>query len=82
MDIPGIASFNGQPTLTNPLSSENQLVGRNAPAQQNSEAATTTTMQEQSPSNLQTVAVVNQTEQSDSAGFDVDNPGSTIDFTV
>jgi len=82
MDIPGIASFSGQPTLTNPLSSENQLVGRLSPAQQNSETAATATIQEQEPTSLQTVAVVNQTEQNDAAGFDSENPGSTIDFTV
>jgi hypothetical protein len=32
MEIPGIAPFSGQPTLTNPLSSENQLLGRQTTA--------------------------------------------------
>lgn len=82
MEIPGIAPFSGQPTLTNPLNAENQLVGRQNPAQQNSETASTTVVQEQAPTSLQSVDVVNQTEQSESAGFDADNPGGTIDLTV
>ncbi|MCB2426071.1 hypothetical protein [Methylophaga pinxianii] len=82
MEIPGIAPFSGQPTLTNPLSSENQLVGRQNPVQQGSETASTTTVQEQNPASLQSASVVNQAGQTEETGFDPENPGGTIDFTV
>lgn len=82
MEIPGIAPFSGQPTLTNPLSSENQLVGRQTPVQQNSETVSTTVAQEQAPTSLQTTAVVNEATQNESAGFNPENPGGTIDITV
>lgn len=82
MEIPGIAPFSGQPTLTNPLSAENQLVGRQTAVQQNSETASTTVAQEQEPTSLQTTAVVNEATQNEATGFDTENPGGTIDITV
>lgn len=82
MEIPGIAPFSGQPTLTNPLSAENRLVGRQTTVQQNSETASTTVAQEQGPSSLQTTAVVNEATQNEATGFDTENPGGTIDITV
>lgn len=82
MEIPGITPFSGQPTLTNPLSSENLLVGRQTPVQQNSETSATTVAQEQETTSLQTVAVVNEAAQNEATGFDPDNPGGTIDITV
>lgn len=82
MEIPGIAPFSGQPTLTNPLSSENALLGRQTAVQQNSETASTTLVQDQQPSDFQAINVVNETTQSESAGFNTENPGGTIDITV
>ncbi|AFI83153.1 hypothetical protein [Methylophaga nitratireducenticrescens] len=82
MEIPGIAPFSGQPTLTNPLSTENQLIGRQSPTQQNSETASTTVVQEQESTSLQTTAVVNEVAQNEAGGFDPENPGGTIDITV
>lgn len=74
MDIPGIASFSGQPTFTSPSNMETQLVGRQTNTLQTSLANETTLMAEQSP--------VNQASAAENAGFNPDNPGSTIDLTV
>lgn len=82
MEILGIAQFNGQPTVTNPLSSTNLLVGRQTSAEQNNETASTTLVQEQAHTSFQSLAVVNQADQSESTGFDIENPGGTIDITV
>lgn len=82
MEIPGIATFNGQPALTNPSTTESQLVGRQTAAQQNSATIETTVIAEQSPANVVTSSVVNQAENIETAGFNPQNPGSTIDFTV
>lgn len=82
MDIPGIASFSGQPTLTSPPNTETQLAGRQTNAQQTSLANETALMEEQSPVSQVTSAVVNQASAAENSGFNPDNPASTIDLTV
>lgn len=82
MEIPGIAPLSGQPTVTNPLSSEDSLVGRETRSQNNTETQNTVTAQEQSTTSVSTVEVVNQAEETESTGFDAENPGSNVDFTV
>lgn len=82
MEIPGIAPFAGQPTLTNPLNSENQLVGQQTPAEQTAETTETTLVQEQPASSLTNVQVVNETQEITTEGFDPQNPGGTIDLTA
>lgn len=82
MDILGIASFSGQPTFTSSSNMETQLVGRQTNALQTSLANETTLMAEQSPVNQVTSVVVNQASAAENAGFNPDNPGSTIDLTV
>lgn len=82
MDIPGIASFSGLPTLTSPPNSETQLAGRQTNAQQTSLANETTLMEEQASVSQVTSEVVDQANAADNSGFNPDNPASTIDLTV
>jgi hypothetical protein len=82
MAIPGIAPLSGQPTVTNPLSQENQLVGQESQALQSSETQNTVTAREQESTSVTTIDVVNQSNETDQAVFNPDNPGGTIDFTV
>jgi hypothetical protein len=82
MAIPGIAPLSGQPTVTNPLSQENQLVGRESAAVQESETQNTVTAREQESTTVTPVDTVNQSNEADQAGFNPDNPGGTIDLTV
>ena len=82
MAIPGIAPLSGQPTLTNPLSQESQLVGRELNALHGSETQNTVTAREQDSTTVTTSAAVNQANEADQAVFNPDNPGGTIDFTV
>jgi hypothetical protein len=82
MAVPGIAPLSGQPTVTNPLSQENQLVGRESEALQGSETQNTVTAREQESTSVTTVETVNQSNETDQAVFNPDNPGGTIDFTV
>jgi hypothetical protein len=82
MEIPGIAPFSGQPTLTNPLTQSNQLVGRETQSQSGSETQNTVIASEQDSTNLSTVDVVEQANETESAGFDERNPGGTIDLTA
>ncbi|MDX1574018.1 MAG: hypothetical protein R3341_08325 [Methylophaga sp.] len=82
MEIPGIAPFAGQPTLTNPLNNENRQVGQQTVNQQTSETADTTLVQEQSASALTNVQVVNEAAELTTEGFDPQNPGGTIDLTA
>lgn len=80
MEIPGISPFSNQPTVTNPLSSEEALTGQQVPEQVNSETSTTTTVQEQNAAALSDNQVVNQTNQTENN--DNNRIGNTIDFTV
>lgn len=82
MEIPGIAPFSGQPTLTNPLSQEDQLEGRESAALEDSETQNTVTASEQDSTAVSTVDVVNQANETDETGFNPDNPGGTIDITA
>lgn len=82
MEIPGIAPFSGQPTFTNPLSQENQLVGRERPADQASETQNTLAASEQEPTTITTTEAVNQADETEATGFNANNPGGTIDITA
>ncbi|OUR65703.1 hypothetical protein A9Q79_01540 [Methylophaga sp. 42_25_T18] len=82
MEIPGITPFAGQPTLTNPLSQQNLLEGRESAALQGGETQNTVTASEQDSTEVTTTEVVNQANETDQAGFNPDNPGGTIDITA
>jgi hypothetical protein len=82
MEIPGIAPFSNQPTLTNPLPQSSQLQGREVAAQKQSETQNTVTAQDQDPTAVNATGVVNQTNETDQAGFSQTNPGGTIDITA
>lgn len=80
MEIPGIAPFSGQPTLTNPLTPENQVVGQKSSVQKSSETSNTELSREQPPTSLGTAQVVNQTNDTDDVGSGSRNPGGNIDL--
>jgi len=82
MEIPGIAPFSGQPTLTNPLSQQAGLTGRQTQAQSSSETQNTVTASEQESTELSNVDVVNESSETQQTGFDSNNPGGTIDITA
>jgi len=83
MEIPGIAPFSGQPTLTNPLNQQGSLEGRSTAAQAGSETQNTVTASEQSSTTVSSSQVVNQAEESNETNPTADeNPGSTIDITA
>lgn len=80
MEIPGIAAFAGQPTVTNPLNDEARQTGQQTVSQQTAETNSTTVAQEQPATALSNVQVVNETAEADATVFDPQNPGGTIDF--
>jgi len=82
MEIPGIAPLSGQPTLTNPLSQDRLLEGRERAAQETSETQNTVTAREQSSTTVSNAEVVTQTEETVATGLDTNNPGSSIDITA
>jgi len=82
MAIPGIAPLSGQPTLTNPLSQDSQLVGQESQALQESETQNTVTAREQESTTVTPVETVNQANETEQGGFNPDNPGGTIDITA
>ena len=82
MEIPGIAPLSGQPTLTNPLSKESLLEGRETTNQLSSETQNTTTAQGQKSTTVSTAEVVNEANETDATRFDADNIGQNIDFTA
>jgi len=82
MEIPGISPLSGQPTLTNPLSRESNLEGRETQAQQTSETQSTVTAREQSSTTVSSAEVVSQAEETAATGFDTNNPGASIDITA
>jgi len=82
MEIPGIAPLSGQPTLTNPLSQERLLEGRETATQETSETQNTVTAREQSSTTVSNAEVVTQTEETVATGLDTNNPGSSIDITA
>lgn len=82
MEIPGIAPLSGQPTLTNPLSRESLLEGRERADQVASETQNTVTANEQSSTTISSAEVVTQAEETTATGFDTNNPGGSIDLTA
>jgi len=82
MEIPGIAPLSGQPTLTNPLSRESNLEGRETQAQASSETQNTVTASEQASTTVSSAEVVSQAEETAATGFDANNPGGSIDITA
>lgn len=83
MEIPGSASYSGQPTLTSPLDQQSRLSGQQTPALDDSETAATEAAQSQSSTELSApFTAVEQSNAADSAAFDSNNPGGTIDLTV
>jgi hypothetical protein len=82
MDIPGIAPFSNQPTLTNPLGQGETLKGQQTSAQSTSETQSTATVSEQATTDLNETAVVNQANETASTGFNSSNVGATIDITA
>jgi len=82
MEIPGIAPLSGQPTLTNPLSRESLLEGRERADQAASETQNTVTANEQSSTTVSSAEVVTQAEETTATGFDTNNPGGSIDLTA
>ncbi|HHA19583.1 MAG TPA: hypothetical protein ENK70_07755 [Methylophaga sp.] len=82
MEIPGIAPFSGQPTLTNPPTQERLLDGQETQAQTTSEAQNTVSANEQESTQISNTEAVNQTNETDATGFDSNNPGGTIDITA
>lgn len=82
MEIPGIAPFSGQPTLTNPLSQQVELTGRQTQAKSSSETQNTVTANEQASTALSNVGVVNESGEAQQSGFNPNNPGGTIDLTA
>lgn len=82
MEIPGIAPFAGQPTLTNPLNNQDRQTGQQTGSQQVAETSNTTLAQEQPASALRNEQVVNETPETAEDGFSPQNPGGTIDLTA
>ncbi|AFJ03114.1 hypothetical protein Q7C_1974 [Methylophaga frappieri] len=82
MEVPGIAAFTGQPTLTSPPDAETRQVGRVSAPLQSVETTQTVTAQAQPATTTDLTTVVNATEQPAPTGFDLNNPGGTIDLTV
>ena len=82
MELPGIVPFSGQPTVTNPLSRERTLEGRETQALEESETQNTVTAKEQSSTTVSNADVVTQVEELAATGFDSDNIGGSIDITA
>jgi len=82
MEIPGLATSRGQPTLTNPLSRESLLEGQISRVDRTGEAQNTVTAREQPTTTVGGAGVVNQAGESASTGLDTRNFGGKIDITV
>ena len=82
MDIPGIAPFSNQPTLTNPLKQDEILKGLQTSAQSTSETKSTATVAEQTSTELNESVVVNQVNETESTGLNSSNLGASIDITA
>lgn len=82
MEIPGIAPFSGQPTVTNPPTQDRLLEGQETEAQTSSEVQNTVTASEQESTQISNTETVNQANETDATGFDTNNPGGTIDITA
>jgi hypothetical protein len=82
MEIPGIAPFSNQPTLTNPLSQSESLKGQETTEQSGSETSSTVTASEQETTGLSNTTVTNQVNETAAANNSGSNIGATIDITV
>ena len=82
MEIPGIAPFAGQPTLTNPLNNTDRQTGQQTNSEQTTETASTTVAQEQPATALTNGQVVEAAPAAAESAFDPQNPGGTIDLTA
>ena len=82
MDIPGIAPFSNQPTLTNPLKQDEILKGLQTSAQSTSETKSTATVAEQTSTDLNESVVVNRVNETESTGLNSSNLGASIDITA
>ena len=82
MEIPGISPLSGQPTLTNPLSRERNLEGRETQSLDRSETQNTTIANEQESTAVRNAGVVSQPEESSASSFDTNNIGNRIDITA
>jgi len=82
MEIPGISPLSGQPTLTNPLSRERSIEGRDTQALERSETQNTTVANEQASTSVRNADVVTQTEETSSTNLDANNIGGSIDITA
>lgn len=79
MEIPGFTTYSGQPTVTNPLTPANQVVGQKSQVQKNSEASNTELNRQQPSTSLANNQVVNQTNDTDDTSLNSYTPGSYID---
>lgn len=79
MEIPGFTTYSGQPTVTNPLTPANQIVGQKSQAQKTSEASNTELNRQQPTTSLTNNQVVNQTNDVDDTGLKNYAPGSYVD---
>ncbi len=82
MAIAGITPFSGQPTLTNPLSSEAQQAGNTTRAQSGNETQNTVIANEQASTTISNALVVEQTNETAGTGFNSNNLGGNIDTTA
>lgn len=82
MELPGIAPYSGQPTVTNPLSRERTLEGRETQALEESETQSTVTANEKNSTTVSNAEVVTQVEELSATSFDSDNIGGSIDITA
>ncbi len=82
MEIPGISSFSGQPTVTNPLSQDALQQDRETQTDRNSETTNTVVVSEQKAISTINESVVNEASETQATGFNPNNPGGTIDITV
>jgi hypothetical protein len=84
MEIPGIAPFSNQSTLTNPLSQSETLKGQETTSQSGSETSSTVTASEQETTGLSNTTVTNQANEAAETNDSNSNRslGATIDITV
>ncbi len=82
MDIPGISPFSNQPTLTNPLSQSERLVGQQTQAQQASETSDTVIASERSTTDLNETVIVTAAGETSAIGSSASHHGANIDITA
>lgn len=82
MELPGITPYSGQPTVTNPLSRERALEGRETESLERSETQNTVTSSEKETTAVNSAEIVTQVEETTATSFDRDNIGRSIDITA